>query len=80
MVHVHDKLYLLLVDIMLETAKHAIESDFGRVRYEREHRVVNILVDGLKYCRYELFAKLFAFLIDVPVGTTTEIYPLERAI
>ena len=47
-VHIHYQVYLLLVDITLEAAKHSIKSHLGRIRDEREHGMLRIIIYGLK--------------------------------
>ena len=74
-----DFLFLERVQILFKTFKHTVECDFGGIWNEREHRVVNIVVNGFENSRDKVFAQFLAFLVNVGIATTREIDPLERA-
>ena len=77
MVELLDALHLQLIAIFLESGQHTVICHLGCVRYEREHGVVDISVNCIKYLWHKLFAKAFALTIDVSVRTTAEVYALE---
>ena len=71
---------LLLVEVVLETVEHAVESHFGGIGNEGEDGISRLAVDGIVDGLHELLAKFLSLLIDVAVGTTTEINALKRAL
>lgn len=70
--------YLGLNKILLETAQHAIVSHLlGCIRDVAEHGVVYIVIHSLQDRLGQLLAQLLTLLIDILVGTTTEVDALE---
>ena len=72
-------LYLEIVGIFLESLKHTVVCHLGGVGDKGEHRVLHIAIHSLENWFHELFAKSLALLVNLTVGTTTEVYSLERA-
>ena len=70
--------HLLAVQRLLKAAQHAVVGHFGRVGDEGEDGVGHVAVDGLRDALRQLFAKVLALLVDVEVGTATEIDTFER--
>ena len=66
--------------MVLETIEHAVESHFGGVGNKGENGIARLAVDGIMDGLHELLAKFLSLLIDVAVGTTTEIDALEGAL
>ena len=64
---------------LTEAVGHAVVGHFGRIGNIRKNGVVHIAIDGFHDGRRQLFAQSFALLIDVAIGTTTEVDALERA-
>ena len=77
MVEVGNLLNLGLIKILLETAQHAIVSHLGCIRDVAEHGVVYIVIHSLQDRLGQLLAQLLTLLIDILVGTTTEVDALE---
>ena len=70
-------LYLAFIEILLETAQHAILSHLGCVRDVAEHGVIYIVIHCLQDRLGQLLAQLLALLVDILIGTTTEVDALE---
>ena len=77
MVEIGNLLNLAFVEILLETAQHAIVSHLGCIRDVAEHGVVNIIIHCLQDRLGQLLAQLLTLLIDILVGTTAEVDALE---
>ena len=77
MVEVGNLLNLGLIKILLETTQHAIVSHLGSVRDIAKHGVVYIIIHSLQDRLGQLLAQLLTLLIDILVGTTTEVDALE---
>ena len=77
MIEVGYLLNLGLIKILLETAQHAIVSHLSSVRDIAEHGVVYIIIHSLQDRLGQLLAQLLTLLVDILVGTTTEVDALE---
>ena len=77
MVEVGNLLNLAFVEILLETAQHAIVSHLGCVRDIAEHGVIHIIIHSFQNRLGQLLAQLLTLLIDILVGTTAEVDALE---
>ena len=77
MVEVGNLFNLAFVEILLETAQHAIVSHLGCVRDVAEHGVIYIVIHCLQDRLGQLLAQLLTLLVDILVGTTAEVDALE---
>ena len=71
--------HLLLVEIVVQSLQHSIESHFRSIRYKGKDGVVYILVDGFQDVGHQFLTQQFTFLVDVHVTAAAEIDTLEGA-
>ena len=71
--------HLLLVEIVVQSLQHSVESHFRSIRYKGKDGVVYILVDGFQDVGHQFLTQQFTFLVDVHVTAAAEIDTLEGA-
>ena len=72
-------LHLLLVEVLVQPLKHAVEGYFGRVGDEGENSVFDVVVDGLQDAGHQLLAQQLALAVNVHVAAAAEVDALEGA-
>ena len=72
-----DLLHFLLIQVIIQSLQHSVESNLRSVWNKREDRMIDIIIDSFQYFRNQLFAQPFPFFINIDVTATGEIDTFE---